>query len=390
MNGIRIARIRGIDVVANWSVVVIAALIAWSLAEEVLPRASEGNTATQYWVAAGVAVFAFLGGLLAHELGHSIRAQREGVTVVGITLWLFGGVAQLGSSPRTPRAAFRIAAAGPAVSLTIGVLALVASVPVAGLAGATLAWLGIINLALAVFNLIPAFPLDGGRIYHAWRWQQTGDEVAATERAVGMGLLIGGILVGVGIVEALVGDPVGGLWLVLIGWFVREAARAELQHVLVDRPLADVAVEHVMTPDPTTVSADSSVAGFVAGALLSGRHASYPVVDAQGDVVGIIGLGNVQTIPRDDWKTTTTADVATPLADLVHVPPGTALPQLLSAMGQRAEHRALVVSDGKVRGIIAPSDVTRLVSFLEVAGRHATPPSPSNRPQSTQHSKDHP
>jgi len=254
-DGFLLGRVRGIEIRANWSVLVIVGLVTWSLADGVLPEAIEGYSTAEYWTAAGLLAVAFMLGLVAHELGHSLVAATEGVKVTGITIWMFGGVAQLGSSPETPRAAMRIAAAGPAVSVAIGVVALAFSLAFGGLVGVAVGWYGAINLLLAFFNLLPAFPMDGGRLFQAWLWSRSGDEVDATQRAAAVGHTIGGALVILGILEALVaGATVGGLWLMLIGWFIREAAKAEANRAMIENPLQKVPVTDVMTADPERAS----------------------------------------------------------------------------------------------------------------------------------------
>ncbi len=363
-----VARIRGIEIRVNWSVFLIGALVAWSLADGILPEAVEGYRTGEYWAAGIVATVAFFAALVGHEMGHSLVALDEGVNVETITLWLFGGVAQLERSPASPRSALRIAAAGPAVSAAIGLVAIAAAAAFGGLVGATLAWFGVINIALAVFNLLPAFPMDGGRLYQAWLWRRSGDERAATRKAAELGHRIGGALVVLGLLEVLLGGTIGGFWLVMVGWFVREAARAELHHVEVELPLRSIPVSEVMTTDPVRVGPDTSMTDFISGALLGGRHAAYPVT--RGDeLVGLITLTQVQGLDPEHRGATIVADVATPLDGLVTVEPTTAVSELLNRFGQSQDRRALVVEGGRLVGIVAPSDITRLVTVMElVAG----------------------
>ncbi len=366
--GLVIGRVLGIEIRANWSIAVIGVLIAWSLAEAVLPEWIEGYSTGEYWVAAIVASIAFIAGIVAHELGHSIVALNEGVNVTSVTLWLFGGVAKLETQPTTPQSSLRIAAAGPAVSAALGLVALGLSFGFGGLIGACLAWFGVMSLVLAVFNLLPAFPLDGGRIYHAVLWARTGDERTATERAAALGQVIGGGLVLLGLAEVILLGTVGGLWLVMIGWFLREAGRAELWHMKIDRTLKEVPVSRVMTRSPISVDSATPVASFVTGILLEGRHASYPVLDSDGSVLGLVGLKSIQGLERDSWESTCVGDVCTPVDELVVVTSDTPVSELLSSIGERDGHRALVIDGGRLAGIVAPSDLARFIAVVELAG----------------------
>jgi Zn-dependent protease/predicted transcriptional regulator len=368
-------RVRGIDIRVNPSVLIIVGLVAWSLADGLLPEFAEGYSTGEYWLAAVVLAVALLGGLLAHELGHSLVAAREGVEVTSITLWMFGGVARLSSSPKTSQSAIRIAAAGPAVSATIGFGALVVSAFLSGLVGVGVGWYGAMNLMLAAFNLLPAFPMDGGRIYQAWLWARSGDETGATRRAAAVGHTIGGVLVVLGLLEVLFAGAVGGVWLALIGWFVREAAKAEVQRVVVEGPLTTIPVTDVMSSAPQCVFAESSVESFVEELVLGGRHAAYPVVRQDGAVMGLITLKAVRALDRGVWASTPIETTATPLDRVPVVAPTSTVAVLLAEMGHIPEGRALVMEDDRLIGIVSPSDIARLVTAVELSGRRPVAPS---------------
>ncbi len=367
MGGFVIAKIRGIEIRVNWSVMVIGALVAWSLAENILPEAIEGYRSGEYWTAGVVATIAFFVALVGHEMGHSLVAIKAGVNVQGITLWLFGGVAELDRSPDSPRNALRIAAAGPAVSALIGAVALLVSIPTGGLVGSTLAWFGFINLLLAAFNLLPAIPMDGGRIYQAWLWSKSGNEHDATRRASQLGHRIGGGMVMLGVLEVLLGGTVGGFWLVMVGWFVREAARAELQHAEANQPLRSIPVSEVMSPDPVRVGAETMITEFILGSLHRGRHASYPVTKS-GVVTGLITIRQIQDVEPDARSSTTVGQLAIPLADVVVVESHSPVSELLNELGRRQDRRALVFDQGQLVGIISPSDITRLITVVGLLG----------------------
>ncbi|RZV43197.1 MAG: site-2 protease family protein [Acidimicrobiales bacterium] len=369
MNGFRIARIGKIDIQLNPSVLVIVALLAWSLAESIFPELAEGYDAAEYWLAATATVIAFFAALLAHEMGHALVAQREGVGVRSITLWLFGGVAQLEAEPDTPGAAFRIAAMGPAVSIVLGVFGVAVGALLNGLLGIAVLWFGVTNLFLAFFNLLPAFPLDGGRIYQSWQWAKSGDPVAATDRAASAGLLIGAGLVALGVLQSLAGNPIGGVWMMLIGWFLRQAARQEVRGSAIRGPLSKLKVVDTMTSYPTIVDPTMTIAEFIPQMFFGGRHAAYPVGTSETEISGMVTLTGVRSVPRTELETTTVADCAIPLDRIVRSSPDEPITSLLSSLAGRDSSRALVFDGPRLVGIVAPSDLARTVSIIEVAGR---------------------
>lgn len=370
MSGILLGRIRGIEVRIHWSVAVIAWLLTWSLASNVFPSLSPDSTDAQHWIAAGLTAVGFMAGLFAHEMGHSVVAQRNDVEVSSITLWLFGGVAQLGSEATDPGAALRIAAAGPAVSVALGITGLALRVVVGdNLTGATLLWFGSMSIVLAVFNLLPAFPLDGGRIYQAWIWQRTGDRGAATRRAAGAGQIIGAGIIVLGLLEALAGGLLGGLWLVMIGWFLREAGRAEVAHSRVGPIIDNLTVADVMTTDPVVVRSGDRLDAFVEDLFHGGRHAAYPVLDDASRPVGLLSINSLRRIPRASWSRQSIAEAMTELTVVPVVESTAPLTSLLGALEGRGEGRALVVDGGRLVGIVAPSDVARLISLTELAAQ---------------------
>ncbi len=225
----------GFRVGFDWSVLIVLGLVAWSLATQVLPTGFPGHSREAYWVAAVVAAGLFLGSLVMHELSHAIAARRvAGVEVEDITFWLFGGIARIRGELPTPRLQLLVAGIGPLTSLALGVVfwgvaVLLAKLGAGSLVAGTVLWLGVMNGALAVFNLIPGSPLDGGRVLHAILWRLRGDRTRAALAAARVGQGVGAILVGLGIFGFLLGGNGGGLWTALIGWFVLGAARAEAQ-----------------------------------------------------------------------------------------------------------------------------------------------------------------
>lgn len=375
---VRLGRIAGIEVRLHWSVLVIMLLFTWSLADATLPSLVDGSTSAAYWVAALLAVVVFFASLLAHEFAHSLVARRCGVVVDSITLWLLGGVSQLHGDMQTPRDELRIAAAGPLTSLGLGaafgLLALAISVTGGpDLAVAAIGWLGALNIMLAIFNLVPGAPLDGGRLLHAWVWHRTGDRAAATAAAARAGARVGYSLIGLGLVLLLLGD-LAAAWFVLLGWFLLSASQAEATDALVRTALANVRVRDVMTESPTTVSAAASVAALVDDWFIQRGCSAFPVVDECGEVTGLVTLRAVRSIGSDRWEGLTAGEVADPRDTLATGSPGEPLTELLPRMSASTggAGRALVFDDdGRLVGIVSPSDVQRAI---ERAALRAAPP----------------
>jgi CBS domain-containing protein len=297
--------------------------------------------------------------------------------VEDITLWLFGGVARLRGEAPTPGAELRIAGSGPLVSLLLGLaFGLVASVlnaaGVDGLPVGALVWLAGINLLLAVFNILPAAPLDGGRLLRAALWKWRGDRLWATIAAARAGRALGLVLVGLGLWELLALGSYAGLWLALIGWFILGAAQAEEQQARLTGSLAGVRVQDVMTPDPDTAPAGIPVSEFVESHLLRRRHTSFPLLDTEGRPIGLVTAARVKALPRDRWAQTSLSAVACPMAEVPIAAPEEPLSELLPRLDGPTGGRALVLDRGRLVGIVSPLDVTRAIERSGFAGPPTT------------------
>jgi Zn-dependent protease/CBS domain-containing protein len=361
----RLGRVAGVPIGVNWSVLVIFALIAWGLSAIQFPDAYPGHPTWAYVVAGSSAAVVFLLGLLAHEVSHAVVAQRNGLSVNSITLWMFGGIAELRGDARSPGAELRIAGVGPLVSLLVGVVfgivaAGIAVVSGTGLAFGAFAWLAGINIALAIFNVLPAAPLDGGRLLRAALWKWRGDRTWAAVIAARAGRIFGGVLIVVGLVQFLAGAGVGGLWLALIGWFLIGAASAEEQQARIGDALAGVRVRDVMTAHPQTIAPDATIADFVDRHLFAHRHSAFPLTEADRPI-GLVTLDRVRQVPYEQRDAVRVRDVACPPQDLVLTSPDEPLTELLPRLADCADGRALVVDEGRLVGIISPSDVSRAV-----------------------------
>jgi len=363
---IPLGRILGVHVGVNWSMLLVFWLVAWSLADSLLPDSVPGASTAAYWSAALIGTVLFYASLLAHELAHSVVARRYGVVVEGITLWLFGGVSRLHGDAPSARAELRIAAVGPLTSLGLALAAVVVSMALAMLGVpellvATAIWLAAVNAMLAVFNLLPAFPLDGGRVLRAVLWRRRGDRVAATRSAARAGVGFGWALSVAGLVELFATGSVGGLWLVFIGWFVVTAARGEATQSILHDALRGVRVADVMSPSPVTVPDWIVLREFLDQYALRHHFTTFPVRDFEGHVDGLVALAQVRAAGLDGSHPVQVRDVMWRLDEVAAARPDEPLTDLLERMNDHQATRALVFDADRLVGIVSPSDVTRMV-----------------------------
>jgi Zn-dependent protease/CBS domain-containing protein len=375
---VSLGRIAGIHVGLNWSLLVVAGLIAWSLATGLLPAASPGQTSGAYWTAGIVSAFVYLACLLAHELAHSVVATRRGVRVEGITLWLFGGVSRFSSESSSPGAQAWITFVGPLTSLLLGVVFFLASVAIGGgaqpsLLAATLAWLGFINILLGVFNLLPAFPLDGGRILQSLIWLRTRDRLRATRIAARIGRAFAFLFIAYGLITFFAaGSLIGGVWSIFLGWFLLSAARAEEAGSLIRQALSGIRVSEVMTPNPVEAPDDVSVEEALHGYILASRHSTFPTHDSGGRLSGLLTLAALKNVAPNARTATRIKEIICPLDRVPTVRPGDPAANLLNVSDGCSEGRTLVVDDGRLVGIISPSDINRILQRSSL-GRSQTP-----------------
>jgi Zn-dependent protease/CBS domain-containing protein len=360
----RLGRIAGVEVGVNWSWLVVFALITWSLAAGVFPDQDPGRSQATYIAMAVIAAGLFFASLLGHELGHAVTARREGMELDGITLWLFGGVARFAGMFPSPGAEFRIAVAGPLVSAALGGgfigLAYVPAFPEP--VSAVCAWLGVINLALLVFNLLPALPLDGGRMLRAALWRWRGDLQSATRLAAGGGRLISFALIGLGIALFILQGTFSGLWFAVIGWFLLQASAAEARVIMrTADPLAGKRVGDVMVRDPVTAIPQETLAAFVERIAWGQRFAVYPVVEA-GRAVGAMPLQALAQVPRDDWHARRVGEVMLPLDRLPTLSAEDDIGAAVTALRSSGIGRALVLDGERLVGLLSLSDVARAVA----------------------------
>ena len=369
--GIPLGKVAGFPLSVHWSVLVIMWLFTWSLAAT-LPDTAPGYAPSAYWIAGACGAVVLLASLLAHELTHAVVARRVGIKVLGVKLWLFGGIARLEGDANTPRTEFWIAASGPAVSLGLaavfaGAAAGLRAVGTADIVVAVAWWLAGINLVLGLFNLLPGAPLDGGRILRAYLWRRHGDAVRAAVGAARAGKVVAYVLIGIGLLEFLAGSLVGGVWMAFIGWFLLTASRDEETWILTRQSLAGVSVADVMTARPHTAPGWISVEEFIQRYLLGDRHSSYPVENSDGTITGLITLNQLRDVPPDQRTRTLIRDVAIPRDQVPTAEPHEPLTALLERLASVAGGRALVIEAGQVVGIVTASDIARLIDVRRLA-----------------------
>lgn len=373
--GVSLGKVCGFRVGIHWSVAVIVWLFAWSLAST-LPGAAPGHSRLAYWLAGGCGAALLAASLLAHELTHAVVAKRAGVPVSGVTLWLFGGIARLGGEAKTPGAEFRIAAVGPALSLALsavfaGVAVVVDMAGASGLIVAVLRWLAVINAVLAIFNLLPGAPLDGGRILRAYLWHRHGDAARAAIGAARAGCAVAYSLIALGLFEFFAGSLISGARMAFVGWFLLTAARDERSAVEAGQVLVGMSVADVMTAEPHTAADWISAADFIRDYLLGDRHSAYPVVDHDGSITGLITLAQLRGVPADVLTRTPLHAIAIPRDRVSTADTGEPIANVVARLATAPGGRILVMDAGRLVGILTPADVARLIDVrkLAMAGR---------------------
>jgi Zn-dependent protease len=390
MQGSRTTRfaIGGFRVGFDWSVLIVLGLVAWSLASQVLPSGFPGHSTQAYWIAALAAAGLFLGSLVMHELSHAIAARRmAGVEVTDITFWLFGGVARIRGELPSPRLQLLVAGIGPLTSLALGavfagVAMLLAQFGAGGLVAGTVLWLGVMNGTLALFNLIPGSPLDGGRILHAILWRLRGDRLRAALTAARVGQGVGVILIGLGVLGFVLGGNAGGLWTSLVGWFVFGAARGEARVAALRIGLGDSRVRDVMRTQPVVGPAWFTVEAFLQRFASEHPDVAYPVQEFDGRLSGLVTLDILRRVPPERRAALRVGQVALPLERAVTVPPDASTVEVASKLAVTRQRLALVLDERRLVGVVSPMDLQRAIALGQSfpGGRSAGPFGPVAQP----------
>jgi Zn-dependent protease/predicted transcriptional regulator len=357
----------GIEIRLDLSWILIAVLITWTLSSGVFPGYYPDLAPATYWTMGVVAAAGLFASIILHELAHAAIARRDGVPIDGITLFVFGGVAEMQAEPPSPKAEFRMAIAGPIASLVIALVCyLVASAGSATGASApfvgVFAYLATINTILAVFNMVPAFPLDGGRVLRAALWAWKGELRWATRITAAIGSGFGILLIALGVLSVLRGNFIGGMWWFLIGLFVRGAAQMSYQQVVVRQGLQGVPVRRIMSPEPVVVPPGITVAELVDDYVYRHHFKMFPVVDG-GRLIGCVGLRDIKQLPREQWGTTAIRTVMRECSPENTVRPEADALDALTRMHKSGNGRLLVTENGALVGIVTLKDMLKFMSI---------------------------
>lgn len=367
---IRIGRILGIPIEINPSWFLIFILMVWSLAAQVFPEWQPGLSRPSYWAAGAVTAIALFSCLLLHELAHSLTSRHYGIEVHRITLFLFGGVSEAREEMPSPKAEFWIAIMGPLMSFALGA-AFLAAAWASGAAqapdGLTLAlqWVGTLNFALGLFNLIPGYPLDGGRVFRSAVWAWTHDLTKATRWAAWGGKAFAMILMGIGLSRVLGGNWFGGFWLLVLGWLLFQAAQGGYAQLKLKQALDVRRVAELMATEVVSVPADATVETLVNAYFMRRPFGGYPVMD--GDrLVGLVTRSHVRELDPDAWRDRPVAEAMAPIESLPVIAPDTPAGEALERL--EAWGRLPVVDHGRLAGMLSQTDVLRYLMWHESGG----------------------
>jgi Zn-dependent protease/CBS domain-containing protein len=369
--GISIGRVFGIAIKLHYSWFIIFALVTWALAGSYFP-ATYPNWSLAIKITAGILTsFLFFGSVLLHELMHSVVAQRKGIHIEAITLFVLGGVSQITSEPKTAKDEFRMAIAGPLSSLVLGGIFWGiwfawrgSNTGSAQFVAAIAYWLGYINLALGVFNLVPGFPLDGGRVLRSLLWWRRRKLQSATRIASNIGRAIGFLFIFGGIFLVFTPNWFNGIWLALIGWFLESAAAGSYRQLILEEILKGHVASDIMSRDCQIISPDITVERLVNDKILQHGSRCFPVA-SDGRVEGLITLRDIKAVPRDQWSKRLVSEVMTPLERLKYVKPDEDLSTVLQTMAQNDINQVPVVQDSNIIGIVGRDNI---IGFINVMG----------------------
>ena len=365
---IKLFKLLGFEVRIDWSWIIIAILIAWSLSKGVFPSYYKNLSAQTYWLMGIIGALGLFLSIIVHEFSHSLVARKYGVPMKGITLFIFGGMAEMTDEPTSPRAEFMMALVGPLSSLAIGFVFYLLLVmgkqvewpkPVNGILG----YLAFINGLLAAFNTIPAFPLDGGRILRSILWGWKKNIRWATKLSSRIGTGFGILLIVFGFFNVLRGNFIGGMWWFLIGMFIHGAAKMSYQQLVTRKALEGEKVSRFMKENPVTVSPSLTVDKLVEDYIYEHHFKMFPIVGDNDQLEGCVTTKEVKGVPREEWGNRTVRDIATPCTEQNTIHGEEDAMKALSRMNQTGSSRLMVVNDSQLAGVIALKDMMKFLSL---------------------------
>ncbi len=362
-SSIRLFRIAGIDIGVHYTWLFIFLIITWSLAQGYFPQSYPTWNALSYWTASVLSALALFVSVLIHELAHSLVAQARGMAVSSITLFLFGGVSNLQQEPEQPKTEFVMAIVGPLSSLGLAGIfwGLTRLVSPDSIIGALVGYLALINLVLAIFNLLPGFPLDGGRVLRSIIWASTGSLIKATNTAAFTGRLIGWMLIILGLSQLLTGNFLGGLWIAFIGWFLHNAADASRRDVTLRERLSGIKIKDLMDLTPETVTPDTSVDQVVSNILHRKYERAMPVCQ-NGKLLGIVTITDIRELPREKWAEVPVEQIMT-RQPLYTVSPEDTLDKAMRLLSEHDINQVIIEQQEQCAGILKRADI---IDYLEL------------------------
>ena len=372
-NRVTLFKLLGFEVKIDSSWIILAILITWSLAKGVFPAYFEDMPASNYWAMGVAGALGLFLSIILHELSHSLVARRFGIPMKGITLFIFGGVAEMSEEPPSARAEFFTAIIGPVSSLVIaaafyGLLHAGESAGLPMAINGVLFYLAWVNVILALFNLLPAFPLDGGRVFRSALWLWKKDLHWATMVSSRVGSAFGVLFIAWGLWEIIQGNFIGGLWQAMIGLFLRGAARSSYQQVVARHALSGLKVSRFMTPNPVSIPPEITLQAFVEEYLYRTHHQIYPVVRG-GELVGCLTVRSLKDVPRGEWFRRTVGELATGCDEATVIGADTDAMAALSVMNETGNSRLLVIENGRLVGIVTLKDLMEVLALrMEMEG----------------------
>lgn len=373
VGAIRIGRVAGIDIFVHWSWFAIFALLTWWLSEGFFQEVYEDWSAREAWIVSIITTLMFFSSVLLHELSHSLVAKRLGLPVSHITLFIFGGVSALGGEPTSAKQEFQVAIVGPLTSFAIAaVMGIVSGVaywqnsenePWAAIAE----YLAFINLAVGIFNLLPGFPLDGGRVLRSTLWARSGNMLKATRWAAGAGTFISFGLIALGVLSILIGNVIGGAWFIVIGWFLRNASESSYQQLLLTRTLEGTKVGEIVNRDFHPAPPDIPLSELVRSYMIGQSQRCVPVVVAE-NLLGLVSMEDLRKVPQEGWETTSVFRAMTPRERLYTVAPDDDLAAALEMMAAHDVHQLPVIDARAFLGFVTRADVLRLIRIRSELG----------------------
>lgn len=371
-NGIPLIRIAGIQISLDYSWFIIFILVTWSLSAKYFPREFPGLIPKVYWTAGIVASLLFFASIIVHELMHSLVAMRSGIKIVAITLFIFGGASHLSRGARTPKTEFAIAIAGPLASIVLGLglwlIVFWIHADISPIITSVFNYLAWINIFLGIFNLIPAFPLDGGRILRAFAWWKTGNPSYAIRLSTDIGKGFAIAIIVLGALQIITGSPEGGIWLILIGLFLRSMAYSGQREYEITHSMEKLKVRDLMIRDLVEVPSDILVDRLITEYFFHSHLRDFPVVQ-DGKLVGLISLDNLLPLHEDERKAAFVRDVMTPVNGNLTASPDEDISETLRRMNENNINRMLVMENGNLAGIITRLGLIRLLELRKVLSR---------------------